>query len=626
MKLVERLNSFPLIAVAALLLAGLFGLLIGFVTSDDASPTVQHGDVDLEERTASDDGGPLSGLPVGNRPLSNRQDPGGTRTVRDPATNRNTNPTGTNGNGDTTNPVDTTAAQRKLPDGRTDELVALETPQTPTGAIEVKVEDTNSNPLPFALLALDVDSGPLGWQLVPRQPVVVPETRGVFRFEGLFAGAYRVRSLQANYRAATVEVRLMYADGTEQIALILEPLSYSQVEFFVHYQDGEIPEEVELRILKRGQEDNSGAGRFGKHASTNADGTMGGVIPPTRYRQKTAAGGLVRITLPVGESTDVEFGAKRDNQPYGAQTTVTPAGGVMQQEVVLMSTQDGSLTPSGPTVLGKLALTVTVDGKIADITRINLYQDIDDFKYRPASTTEGNKYVWQNLFTGQWYIVAESSKFHAPFVQQVDVGTETVLDVDIKLGHLRVNAQRAAGTPDPSGGEARYRVRLRPMGSGTIERAYNGNLTGKQSDFIDFFLPAGSYDVRVESPEQYPKLSVSPVEQSLNMTAGGDTTLTFTVSSAATLKFQTVTTAGLPVANPEYLITFHAAGSVPETEKANVQKGGHDGRCETVLAPSGPVYVMIWTTSTDWNNPDKVFQVDLPAYGIKDLGAVAVQD
>ena len=34
---------------------------------------------------------------------------------------------------------------------------------------------------------------------------------------------------------------------------------------------------------------------------------------------------------------------------------------------------------------------------------------------------------------------------------------------------------------------------------------------------------------------------------------------------------------------------------------------------------------VIWTTSTDWNNPDKVFQVDLPAYGTKDLGAVVVQ-
>jgi hypothetical protein len=420
-------------------------------------------------------------------------------------------------------------------------------------------------------------------------------------------------------------VRLMRADSTEQISLVLDPLSYSQVEFFVHYEDGEIPEEVELRILKRGQEDNSGVGRFGDHEPTGADGVMGGVIPPTRYRQKTATGGLVRITLAVGEQTDVHFAAKRDQQPNEADVSVTPGAGVTQQEVVLKPTDESSMLPTGPAELGKLTLTLTVDGKAAEITRVNLYQDINDFKYRPASTTEGNKYVWTNIFTGKWFIVAESGKFHAPFVRQVDVVVDTILDVDIKLGHLRVTAQRAAGTPDPSGSEARYRVRLRPMGSGTIERAYNGNLTGKQSDFIDFYVPEGSCDVRVESPEQYPKLSITPVEQNLNMTAGGDTTLTFNVASASTLKFQAVTTAGLPVANPEYLLTFHAAGSVPETEKANVEKGGHDGRCETSLAPSGPVYVMIWTTSTDWNNPDKVFQVDLPAYGTKDLGAVVVQ-
>ncbi|MCG3182544.1 MAG: hypothetical protein ICCCNLDF_00607 [Planctomycetes bacterium] len=34
---------------------------------------------------------------------------------------------------------------------------------------------------------------------------------------------------------------------------------------------------------------------------------------------------------------------------------------------------------------------------------------------------------------------------------------------------------------------------------------------------------------------------------------------------------------------------------------------------------------MIWTTSTDWNNPDKVLQLDFPAYGTKDLGAIVVQ-
>jgi hypothetical protein len=55
-----------------------------------------------------------------------------------------------------------------------------------------------------------------------------------------------------------------------------------------------------------------------------------------------------------------------------------------------------------------------------------------------------------------------------------------------------------------------------------------------------------------------------------------------------------------------------------------VKKGGYDGVCEVNDAPSGPVYVHIWTESTDWTNPDHVFQLDLPAYGTKDLGPVIV--
>jgi hypothetical protein len=625
-KLVERLNTFPVIAAGALLLAALFGIVIGLATADDPSPTMQQRELDEAPGDGRDGAGPLGDIPSSNRARDARRDPATNRT-RDPATNRTRDPGTTDpaDGGETTQPpIRETGEPRKLPEGRTDEMVAVEAPATAAGAIEVSVQDTNNNPLPFALLALDIEAGPLGWQLVPKQPLVVPETRGLFRYEALYAGSYRVRSLQANYRPVAAEVRLVRADVTEAISLTLEPLQYSQVEFFVKFEDGVFPEEVELRINKGGQEDNSGAGRFGTHENTGS-GVAGGVIPPTRYRQKTATGGLVRLTLPVGEPTSIEFGAKRDEKPYEAKVTVTPTAGVTQQDVVLLPVEKGNLLPTGPAELGKLGLTLTVDGKVEEFTRVNLYQDINDFKYRPASTVEGNKYVWQNIFTGKWFVVAESAKFHAPFVQQVDVGVETVLEIDIKLGHLRVNAARVAGTPDPGGGEARYRVRLRPMGSGTIERAYNGNLTGKQSDFIDFYVPAGAYDVRVESPEQYPKLAVSPVEQTLTMTAGGDMSVTFNISSASTLKFQAVNAAGLPIANPEYLITFHAAGSVPESEKANVEKGGHDGRCETSLAPSGPVYVMIWTTSTDWNNPDKVFQIDLPAYGTKDLGAVVVQ-
>jgi hypothetical protein len=150
-------------------------------------------------------------------------------------------------------------------------------------------------------------------------------------------------------------------------------------------------------------------------------------------------------------------------------------------------------------------------------------------------------------------------------------------------------------------------------------------LTGKQTDHIDFFVPAGTYDVRVESPEQFAKLAISPIEQSFTMTGGGEVSLAYTVAAASTLKFRAVNSVGAPIPNVEYLITFHAAGEVPISEQSKVKKGTYDGICETELAPAGPVYVMIWSTSDDWNNPDKVFQVDLPPYGVTDLGAVVVQ-
>lgn len=337
---------------------------------------------------------------------------------------------------------------------------------------------------------------------------------------------------------------------------------------------------------------------------------------------------MVKVTLAVGQRTDVSFAATRGEILYRADQSVTPTMGLSQQEVVLKPLADGEeddFRSGGAITVGQLAVTLTIGGKKGEFKQVNIRKTIDDFSYRVPSTTDGNKFVWQGIVSGRWFLVAESPEFHAPYVKEVEVQGETVLSLDIVKGHLRVIANRESGAPDPTSGEARYRVRLRPMGSGTVERAYNGNLTGKQSDHIDFFVPAGDYDVRVESPENYAKLAVSPVEQSFSMVADGEIALSYTIAPAATLKFRAVNSVGAPIPNVEYLITFHPAGAVPESEKSKVEKGAYDGTCETGLAPSGPVYVMIWSHSENWNEPDKVFQVNLPAYGTTDLGAVVVQ-
>ena len=286
MRLTDKLNSFPVIAIAALLLAGLAGLGVGFASIDTPSPTVKHSDIEISDDVQRPDTSPLGDLlPDPDRPSTengrstgNGGSNGNSRNGGNGRTNpRETDPTGTNG-GTTTTPPIKGGEPRKLPDGRKDEVENVPPLQEATCAIQVSVTDSNGNRLPFALLALDVNSGPLGWQGVPQQPANVPEERGVFRFEQLFPGEYRIRSLAPNYKAQEHSVRLTHVGAEENLSLVLEPLDYGQVEFYVHYDDGEIPEEVEIRIDRHGQEDTTSNGRFGKHDTGSAVTVGSGVI------------------------------------------------------------------------------------------------------------------------------------------------------------------------------------------------------------------------------------------------------------------------------------------------------------------------------------------------------------
>ena len=627
MDLAKRLSSFPFIAAAALLLASLFGVAVGFATSITPSGAVVVGDFDEAGSARGKSGDPLAGGSKQRRPLAG--DTGKSRDNKGTDTVKSTNGGGTTdtppvtGNGSGPAPIRDPGKARTLPEGRTDEMQLIELQAEPDCSIDVTVSDSRGNRLPLSQIGLDVSAGPLGWHAVPKQPQQVAGERGVFRYAQLYPGEYRVRSLAANYKSTEQVVRLAHSGAAESVNLILEPLDYAQIEFFVKYEDGEVPDEVELRIRRGAHEDTSIPGRFGEHPEATATATRAGVIPPTRYRQKTQAGGMISLTLPVGQTAEIGFGAVRDNQQFSAEASVSPTPGRSQQEVILRPTDEVSDSGRVAT-LTNLTVGLTVKGQAGTFTRVNLYKSINDFQFRAPSKIEGGRYTWENLFSGTWFLVVEASGFHAPYVQQIEVLSDTSLDVDILTGHLRVMAIREQGSPDPSG-DARYRVHLRPMGSGTVERSYSGNLTGKQLDHIDFFVPFGQYDVRVESPENSPKLSVQPEERSVQINTTQETRLEFTVGAAATLKFTCVTSAGTPIPNAEYLISFHPAGAVPETDKVKVRKGTYDGVCETEIAPAGPVYVHIWTTSTDWNNPDKVFQIDLPAYGIKDLGAVVIE-
>jgi hypothetical protein len=132
----------------------------------------------------------------------------------------------------------------------------------------------------------------------------------------------------------------------------------------------------------------------------------------------------------------------------------------------------------------------------------------------------------------------------------------------------------------------------------------------------------GTYEVRVQAGEGV-KLVFDPGETQMAVAQGGTATTNFTGRTSATMSFQCVNSSGNPVPAAEFLLTTHAAGKVPQAERDLVQRAGMNGTC-TAVAPAGPVYLMIWVLSSDWNNPDKVFRIELPISGVKDLGAVVV--
>ena len=80
-----------------------------------------------------------------------------------------------------------------------------------------------------------------------------------------------------------------------------------------------------------------------------------------------------------------------------------------------------------------------------------------------------------------------------------------------------------------------------------------------------------------------------------------------------------------PVPGVEYLISYSPAGEIPEAEKTRVELGSADGRCRKTGAVYGRVYLHIWVGSRDFQAPDKTYEIDLPSYGVLNLGALAVK-
>lgn len=605
----DRLKSFPVLAIMIVIVVALLAFFLGMLTAPDGPRAVASTVADAPEESPATPPKPRRAEPVIDRagPPSNGRPPIDRPPVRTP----DRPPV-------TPLPVPT---PRVLQPGRVDEMVTRERNETADGSIIAQMEDAEGNRLAFASLSISVNSPGLGWQILPASPQNLGEGRMLFA--KLPPGQYRVRSENPNYRPAEEIVNLAQGETDRVVRLVLVGAERARVEFFIRLDTGDVPQFVTIQVLAGAAAEDGSAGRFGKrHGSVLlAPGTVHSST--ARYAPDRNTG-LIPFTVAVGVETKFVFGSSIDQRNFGAEAVAAGQPGLQQIDVTLKEGDVGRslITDGEPRKLARIELTLTLNGgKPVRFTRVNLRQNPGDVAYRDPTRTENNLFVWEGILSGRWWLAVEAQEFHAAFVQQVEIGSAEQASIDIATGLLRVNALM----PGNSGnGAVLYNVRLRPEAAGSIERAFNGSLAGKQSDFIDFFVPKGAYTVRVGSTSGGLPIDVNPMEQRIDMTAGGELSLTFNISAAAKVEFQCLTATGVPVPGVEFLFTTFAAGSVPETERERLGRGGADGKCLAASAPSGKVYLMIWSASKDWNNPDKVFVLDLPAHGSKDLGGLVI--
>jgi hypothetical protein len=119
-------------------------------------------------------------------------------------------------------------------------------------------------------------------------------------------------------------------------------------------------------------------------------------------------------------------------------------------------------------------------------------------------------------------------------------------------------------------------------------------------------------------------LACEPPSLPINITVDG-ASMNVTLRTASTLEFMCVDTYTNPVPGVEFLISYSPAGAIPEAEKSHVELGGSDGRCKKIGAVYGRVYLHVWVASRDFQAPDKTYEIDLPSYGVLNLGALAVK-
>jgi hypothetical protein len=488
-----------------------------------------------------------------------------------------------------------------LSDGRVDPLVQVLRAGEAKGVIIVKVTDVQGRALSNVRVGLFIDTGPVGWQSISQR--AIPRNNGVYEFRRLYAGDYQVRCEETGGYTCEPEATSLYAnDSTMEVNLSVTPVRFGRIDFYVHHEDGVVPKFVNIQSTSGDLKAGVIEGRF-KTYDRNAvrAGALNNRL--TRYRPNVNTG-IVPQQVKLGSETRFVFTATREGKHFETEYLFKDDEAPRNQiEIILLAS--GSDEPSIPNggALSNLELTLTINGAVRNFERVNLRQTLTDGISRPPQRITGNVYEFLNLNSGTWYLVAESKAYHAAFLSEVVVGKQLKQSIDIKTSHLRVSV--AAGA-SPNSRNLAFRVRLRPRDSGIIEREYTARMEGKENTHMDYIVPNGAYSVWMGDAENSSAVSFSPARQNLKVSNGQRAELNFEVNSASKLMFNCVDENNVPVAYPEFLVSFHPAGSVPEGDKEQTRVGTGNGRCVFPNAPWGPAYLMIWTTSKDWQNPDLV--------------------
>lgn len=627
----EKLTSFPAIAAAALFAALLLGVVFGLM-GPSPRPLPAGGETTLEDAPKSD------GVKTGQARQDSRERPSGDLRPEARGSSNAASPSGTGQPGSGPDKVPAPHARgdgsgtvwsrpKVLKEGPKHDLQSQVTLPVPQGAIVVNVKTTTDYSVNQATLRLEIQAEGLGWQPMANRPRTGSDG-AEYRFDGLFPGQYRVTCATPGFAEVSEEVRLIGGIQEVQVQLRLSAPRYARVHFAFEYEDGGKPETVIVQRAERGVFDGTMEGRFNRYGSSTIElGSVNSSSSPYVIPPET---GLLAFALRVGMRERFIFSQAREGKRYRAEMEVTGKDNEEQRQNVVLKLLPADAPDPSAGLIPRDPVKVDVsftrsDGAAVKLRRCNLRQSLDAATYTGATRIEGAAAEFAAIQPGTWFLVAEVEGLDAAFVRQVGLGESQKLAFNIELGRVTVRTSRDAGALPPEGTRMTYSVAILPMGSGAMKSHYVREIPANaQTDVANFTLPAGNYTVNMGGGTDS-LLAVEPPVSQFTLALDGEINLAALLRTASTLEFMCIDGAFAPVSGVEFLVTFSPAGEISESERPRIQLGGADGRCRLTSAPYGQVYLHLWISSRDLQKPDKSYVIDLPAYGVLNLGSVTVR-